>query len=544
MSGWLRKLEWATPRTWGSFAILLLSAAGAYRGWQLHWFLTDDAFIAFRFIDSRHQGWGYTWNPPPFLPVEGYTSFGWVVLLDAIWTLFGVEPPDAANAVSLACSLGTLGVTAWACARLGEGHGVQHASLTLMAAVLAATVSQRTFLVWASGGLETALFNLLLASWVLCAMFAKHFSALPLATLAAALALTRPEGLLAVAATIATLGAAVALRELPFRRALTRGSPLLLVVLHLLGRRVFYGEWLPNTYYAKVVEPWPGAGLRYAAAFVIEYAYVVALPVWAWAAWCWARRCRLQASTVAQALALATLLAKLGFDVTVAGGDHFEYRAFSHLVPLFALAFVRGCLGFGLGARACAAALLAFSVISAVLPWTIYARDADRYQWPAPPSPPLAARVAWPFRPAAIELDALEAWLVPRGVGVRHHEHRAYWLHQIRTFPSRSDGARLCAREEHPVAAMATIGVGGWVLRGCTILDLRGLADYVIARMPAKVGYLGHDRRPPPDYVRRLMPNVFVNAGRIVVLPRPRPLREDDIRDTERYYRSLVREGL
>src|SRR5262245_3439498 len=77
-------------------------------GWSLFWFQCDDAYIAFRYVSNSQLGWGYTWNPPPFRRVEGYTSFLWVVLLDAVWRLFGVEPPESANWLALAFPAGSL----------------------------------------------------------------------------------------------------------------------------------------------------------------------------------------------------------------------------------------------------------------------------------------------------------------------------------------------------------------------------------------------------------------------------------------------------
>jgi len=77
-------------------------------GWRLFFFLTDDAFIAFRYVSNSMLGYGFVWNPPPFRPVEGYTSFLWVVLLRLVWSFTGVEPPVAANYLSLLCGYGTL----------------------------------------------------------------------------------------------------------------------------------------------------------------------------------------------------------------------------------------------------------------------------------------------------------------------------------------------------------------------------------------------------------------------------------------------------
>ena len=87
-------------RTLAAIAVVGLVFA-VYIGWRSFWFLTDDAFIAFRYVSNSILGHGWVWNPAPFQPVEGYTSFLWVVLLDGVWRATGVEPPDSANWLSL-----------------------------------------------------------------------------------------------------------------------------------------------------------------------------------------------------------------------------------------------------------------------------------------------------------------------------------------------------------------------------------------------------------------------------------------------------------
>ena len=73
--------------------VLLGLAVGvlAYVGYRLFFFITDDAFIAFRYINNQKLGYGLVWNPPPFQPVEGYTSWLWIVLLGWAWSLTGVD---------------------------------------------------------------------------------------------------------------------------------------------------------------------------------------------------------------------------------------------------------------------------------------------------------------------------------------------------------------------------------------------------------------------------------------------------------------------
>ena len=74
----MHRMRRHTPDVALGLAVLL----GAYAGWRLFWFLTDDAFIAFRYASNGVLGHGLVWNPPPFQAVEGYTSFLWVRLLE------------------------------------------------------------------------------------------------------------------------------------------------------------------------------------------------------------------------------------------------------------------------------------------------------------------------------------------------------------------------------------------------------------------------------------------------------------------------------
>ena len=43
-----------------------------------------------------------------------------------------------------------------------------------------------------------------------------------------------------------------------------------LIAAHFLFRYAYYGEWLPNTYYAKHVRPWYESGFRYLWAAALE----------------------------------------------------------------------------------------------------------------------------------------------------------------------------------------------------------------------------------------------------------------------------------
>src|SRR5690348_214185 len=142
-------------------AVFVVLAAVAVAG-ALHFeFLCDDAFITFRYVSNAMDGHGLVWNVPPFLPVEGYSNFLWALLLWATWSWFGVEPPHAANVLSIACGVVLLAVVA--AAALGiRGRGGARVHEALAWCTVAAIATNRTFELWLTGGLETALFNVAL----------------------------------------------------------------------------------------------------------------------------------------------------------------------------------------------------------------------------------------------------------------------------------------------------------------------------------------------------------------------------------------------
>src|SRR5258706_10068098 len=80
----------------------------------------DDAFITFRYSSNLLAGEGPRWNPGE-LPVEGYTSFGWMVLMTG--PCLAGHPAFLANVVSVLAGIGGL-IVAWRLARRLVGDGV------------------------------------------------------------------------------------------------------------------------------------------------------------------------------------------------------------------------------------------------------------------------------------------------------------------------------------------------------------------------------------------------------------------------------------
>ena len=266
-------------------------------------FFVDDAFISFRYARNLLEGHGLAWNPGE--RVEGYSNFLWILELAAIWAVTGVPPEAAARWLSVAYTVAALGAMAWWAWRL---PGLRERGLVWWMA-LALLCSSATFALWTSaGGLETRQFTffVLLAVVALTAHRGSR-GGLAVASLSLALAsLTRPEGPLIAACCFAwwaaqeaasaskePLGgggarawALGALRRMDWRGALWLALPFALIVgAHFLWRFSYYGEWLPNTYYAKFVRPWWDVGLRYLGAAGLETGLYLLPPLTAWGAW-------------------------------------------------------------------------------------------------------------------------------------------------------------------------------------------------------------------------------------------------------------------
>jgi arabinofuranosyltransferase len=523
----------------GYAAIALLTALGLVVGWRTFWFLTDDAFIAFRYVSNRQFGLGYVWNPPPFRPVEGYTSFLWVVLLDAVWSLTGMEPPKSANRLSLGFSFVSTAVVFAMALRTRLSDAVAAWRLPLVALGMFAVVSNRTWLAWTSSGLETAMETTFVLIWTyLCVFVApSRAQATLLALAASAMALCRPDGLLFCAVT----GLLLLWRARKHGPAeLIALAPFLLVVAHLLWRRSFYGYWLPNTYYAKHVGPWPLAGAAYLASFALEYFYLV----WIGLAVVWlARAIRSWRAAIGNEATLfpvagvAAIVLHWAYYTFNVGGDHFEYRVYHHLVPLIALSFPWLCDRLGLIPKRTVGLYAATVVIGLLIPWDHWWHTARKLDVPREQRHlhyDVAQDVPPPLSWYAMAFDGCQEFLIGHFVAMRWNSH-AYFARfkQAPKLPTREEGLKIDG-SDNPVIVQAAVGLPGWRLPRVIVIDKLGLNDLVVARTaPRNTGQtkrkMAHDRAAPKEYLDCFRPNVEIGGGKARVKPRKQPLTDDDV---------------
>jgi|GEM_PF-2787022 len=215
--------------------LVFLAILVVWSSWAVScFFLNEDAFISFRYVQNLVQGHGLVYNPG--VQDEGYSNLLWILLL-APFARLGIPPEHAAPALGILSGAVLLYVV-WLLARrlLPDRRW-----LPLAAPGLAAASFPLIF--WAGSGLETVFFGLMLT----CAVFF-HLrdkpSRFPWTGLFLGLtALTRPEGFGFIPLFV--------VHQLYCRwRKISTGSdwrdliPALgLVAGQFIFRRLYYGLW-------------------------------------------------------------------------------------------------------------------------------------------------------------------------------------------------------------------------------------------------------------------------------------------------------------
>jgi hypothetical protein len=242
-------------RDWPWLASLLLIGGVALAGFALHAHRVtsgqggvplDDAWIHFQFARNLARGEGFSFNPGE--PTAGSTAPLWTLLLAAVY-LMGGDFPAAGQLLSSACFLVTIPATYVLAKRL--------TSSSWAAWIAGAVVAVNGRMVWAGlSAQETCLFaalSLFAIGYHLTDRTRRRYR-LRTAVLFAAAALSRPEGYLLFALSMADFLFHIIRRGTASRRRWPV-VPVLLFAALVLPYIVFSlstgGHLLPNTYHAK-----------------------------------------------------------------------------------------------------------------------------------------------------------------------------------------------------------------------------------------------------------------------------------------------------
>ncbi|CAA9294269.1 MAG: hypothetical protein AVDCRST_MAG93-4136, partial [uncultured Chloroflexia bacterium] len=252
--------------------------------------------------------------------------------------------------------------------------------------------------------------------------------------------------------------------------------------------------------------------------------------------------------TLVQAAVVATLLLHFVYYTFVIGGDHFEWRVYSHLILLVFVSFVWLLDRAGTRPVVAVASLTLFVILSWPIPWMHWSLTHAIKERTGSVRPSIAQATAERFPQAPGLLvgylrlyDDMQSWLIGHAVGMRHQEHKLFHELLVRVLPTREQGLAMNA-EGFLVTANPNVGVIAWVLPKVNVIDTLGLNDYVIARVPvdSSTGFMAHERHPPPGYVECFAPNVEVIDLQLLVHPRPVELTADKIAECEKHYTQMA----
>jgi arabinofuranosyltransferase len=226
-------------------------------------FLSDDAFITFRYVKNFLRGWGPVYNKGEY--IEGFTSPLWFLLLSAV----------AKAGVDIVAAGRYLGLLIGGAQVILFYYLLKKIKLDIVPRLTAFyfLTFSNVIAVWSLGGLETVAYSFLLLTCFYLLLSVKKWTetnliALSFVTLL--LALTRLEGLFVVLVTIITIRSK---GEIIYYLA-----PLILVLgISFLVRFNLYHKLLPNTFYVKVGGGLPmyWRGIKYVLDFFWNYSCVL-----------------------------------------------------------------------------------------------------------------------------------------------------------------------------------------------------------------------------------------------------------------------------
>lgn len=236
---------------WGVAIVGLLLVV--FNLWQNRLFFHDDTFISLRYARNLVNFGELSWNIGD--RVEGYTNFLHLVSSAGLIRL-GFDPMSAVQGLNAVSSLVLL-----TSVYFGARFALPDQPVLQILAVVA-VAGNVSLAVWIFGGLEAPMAAALVSCGVVAALplfsddddgntFGAAFWS---AIFFACAALTRPDSVITIAAaSLSVLAMANGpFAERFFKAAIVGGGPFLVLCGHMAWRVSYYGDYLPNTFHAKV----------------------------------------------------------------------------------------------------------------------------------------------------------------------------------------------------------------------------------------------------------------------------------------------------
>lgn len=507
-------VPWVGERWLRLLVVLALVGVGLWRAYERATCF-DDAYISLRYAENFVAGKGLVWNQGEY--VEGYTNFLWVMVVSLFLWLTPVEAPLIAVLGSMLAFAANLLVVWRISLKIAPPFHARAFAFPIAVALLAV---QGTFTDYGTTGLETAFASLLVNLGVLALLWEDSPRATFWAGFCWILAtLTRPDHALFYA-----IGSAVVFGVwvLPTWRARKRGlraiwregllpmvsyaAPFLIWLIYSAWKLRYYGELLPNTYYAKsAYDTYYSQGWIYATSFhLASHLWIVILAIFL--LWPW----RPPSNTPARrfmAFAVPAILAYEWYVIRV-GGDFMFGRFYVTLIPLILLCGEQVVHEFSLSS---AARKLAQQRLAARDAAADESTEAEQYTPTRAPLQAGALIMIVLMAASAIGVNMIE----PRKSRWKLTDESSYypiaeWSPMVIDHANYRVGvilgrlqAELSKQDvPQPIIATGAIGLLGYYSH-MPLIDRLGLTDATVAHQEIeKRGRPGHEKWAKPEYIR------------------------------------------
>lgn len=423
---------------WGLIAATIVGAV--IWAWSLLW-ASDDAYITFRYAENLARGHGLVYNPGE--RVEGYTDFLWAVFAAAVIWLKG-DPGQATIILNLVSFVGLLLLVE----RLGRLLRVTPVLIGVATVLLAANYTMASF---ATACIET-MFAAMLATLALERVASGHPLAGGLAGVAAAM--THPDhGIFYAALALALLLDRTRRKDLLYFVA-----PFVAVfVPYFLWRWSYYGDLMPNTFYAKSADKvYFEQGIKYLLVTVVGAGFWLSAPLALLGAY------QIRNNLIGR-YAIILLPIYLVYVAKV-GGDFMLGRFFVAAIPVWLLLVDAGYRWLISRNHWRVAIVLLLPATAIALPITVV-KPGELYHGIADE----------------------RSWVTVKDFATMDVNAYGYVL-------GRSLYQQLTERGRTPKMAIWCIGMAGYYSK-LPIFDMRGLASRSVARLPiSRRGRPGHEK--------------------------------------------------
>jgi hypothetical protein len=323
--------------------------------------LEEDSFIYFRVAENIVNGHGHVYNVGDEHTEVG-TSETWLLLL-VLFAKLGFNILIAAKPLEILFGSLSLYLTFKISQRCTDHHYGPVFCVLL-------TALSYPFLMYSQLGLGTTLFTFVLLLYVYICINKDMLALWPFA--AVLLIFTRPEGMLII---LGVLPAFFIFRKKPADIIRTGGVFLFLVGALILGRFLYFHDFLPQPFYFKIMSENWRAGLPYAHRFLLDnFIYILLLPLLHPKCW----------KALGLRLVLLVFIVLHLLWVVLAGGDYKPH--FRHCVPIIPIIYIFAVTGIfnayrftGAKSKAvCYCLLVALGIASLLLPPTVAGSDLSK----------------------------------------------------------------------------------------------------------------------------------------------------------------------